>query len=212
MKQFVFIGICLFLFSTATQAETMYVNDIVKITLRTGPGIDHKIIAMIQSGQDLEVLESKDGWTLIRLPNGKEGWVLNHLLTSTIPNSLELHRLRKEQQKLTTEVDVHVQEIAKLKEENHTLRAERVRNNALVNKLSASYEDLKKESADILKMKSVYQKTVAQLGEQTQTAKALEKELQQKYITAGLCGAGILLLGFIIGFSAKRQRRRPSLL
>ena len=32
------------------------------------------------------------------------------------------------------------------------------------------------------------------------------------YIKWFLAGSGVLLVGFIIGFSAKRQRRRPSLL
>ncbi len=51
MRHLVFIGVLLILFSTAVQAETMYVSDLVEITLRTGQGIDHKIIAMIKSGQ-----------------------------------------------------------------------------------------------------------------------------------------------------------------
>ncbi len=212
MKQLVFIGIGLFLFSASIQAETLYVNDIVKITLRTGPGIDHKIITSIQSGQDVEVLKPNDGWTLIRLPNGKEGWVLSHLLTSRIPNRLVLQRLQKEHKELMAEADSQVKAIAKLKEENKNLRSELVSNKKTLNKLREFYEKLKKDSANFLKLKSDYQKAISRLDEQTKTARELEKELQHKYITVGLCGAGVLLLGFIIGFSVKRQRRRPSLL
>lgn len=212
MKQFVFIAFCLFLLPTSSRAETLYVKDIVKITLRTGPGIDYKIIAMIQSGQDVEVLKPEEGWTLVRLPNGKEGWVLSRLLTSRIPNSLLLRRLQKEHQELMVEAASQLKKIAQLKEENKNLRSELASNNIALNKLSESYKNLKKDSAGFLKLKSDYQKAIRQLDEQTNVIKKLEKELQRKYITVGLCGAAVLLLGFIIGFSARRQRRRPSLL
>lgn len=56
MKRIIFVGIWLFLFSTVVQAKTMYVSDQVEITLRTGQGTDHKIIAMIKSGDAVEVL------------------------------------------------------------------------------------------------------------------------------------------------------------
>ena len=52
--------------------------------------------------------------------------------------------------------------------------------------------------------------------EQTQRLTELEEQISRlqlyHYIKWFLVGAGVLLLGFIIGFSAKRQRRRSSLL
>ena len=51
MKRFVLVCAGLLLFAATSLAQTMYVSEIVKITLRTGKGTDHKIIDMIPSGQ-----------------------------------------------------------------------------------------------------------------------------------------------------------------
>ena len=59
---------------TATAwAEEMYVNEIVQITLRTGKGTDHKIVAMIQSGQKVEIVEPGQDWSRVRTADGREG-------------------------------------------------------------------------------------------------------------------------------------------
>jgi hypothetical protein len=56
----------------------------------------------------------------------------------------------------------------------------------------------------------------AKLTEQTQKASKYEEDLTKllwnKNIKWFLSGAGVLILGFIIGFMTKRQRRRSSLL
>jgi SH3 domain protein len=67
-----------------------------------------------------------------------------------------------------------------------------------------------------LSLKKKYQEVSTQLAEQTKRANALDKELSglemNQYIKWFLAGSGVLLAGFIIGFSAKRGRRRPSLM
>lgn len=96
MKRFIVFFIVLF--STAVHAETMYIDDIVKITVRTGPGIAHKIVAMIKSGERVEVLKTEEPdkeWSLVRITNGKEGWVLSRFLKSKEPDGLILERLKK---------------------------------------------------------------------------------------------------------------------
>lgn len=79
-------------------------------------------------------------------------------------------------------------------------------------RLRKSYNKLKDEAAGFLELKENYDETALRLSEHTEQIEKLNKELTHKYITAGLCGAGILLLGFIIGFSTKPQRRKTSLL
>jgi SH3 domain protein len=53
------------------------------------------------------------------------------------------------------------------------------------------------------------------LAEQTAKAEKLEEQLAglelNYYIKWFLAGSGVLIVGFLIGFSTKRQRRRPAL-
>ena len=216
MKHLVFIGVLLILFSTVVQAETMYVSDLAEITLRTGQGIDHKIIAMIKSGQKVEVLEPADRWTRIRLPSGKEGWVVSRFLTSKLPSRIELEKLKEKHETLLALADSPYTEISKLKDENQKLKAELAVNEKTLNALKASCETLKSESASLLKLQAGSKKSVVRLSEQQKEVERLEEELskleRRQYIHWFLSGAAVLFVGFLMGYSAKRQRRRSSFL
>ncbi len=207
------------LFSTVGQAETMYIGNIIEITVRTEPRIDRKIVAMIKSGETVEVLnpeEIEKDWSLVRITNGKEGWVLSRFLTSKEPDGRALTRLKKKHKALKNQVVSLIEENNAYKKENKKLNSELKTKKKISNKIKSSYETLKKESAEFLKLKSNYEKTSSKLTEQTKKAEKLDEELTKLLLHQNikwfLSGAGVLLLGFVIGFSAKRQRRRPSLL
>jgi len=100
MKGLCIIGMCLVLFSTPVLAENKYVNDTMNITMRTGPANDRKIISLLGIGQKVEVLQKGDEWTLVRLTNGKEGWVISRFLTDKIPSKIELNVLKSKHKAL----------------------------------------------------------------------------------------------------------------
>lgn len=220
MKRFIFIGICIVLlfvlFSGVVWAETMYVSDTIKIMLRTGPGVDHKIIAMIRSGEEVEVIEPDEKWTRVRLPSGKEGWILSRFLTSKQPSRILLERLKENHKALSLQVASLLEENTKLKKENRRFGLKLAENEEVLAMVSKSYETLKTESAEFLELKSNYEKTASQLANQTEKLKKTEKELTKLLLHQNikwfLSGAGVLVAGFILGFSAKRQRRKSSLL
>jgi len=216
MKKVAFIGICLVLFCSVSQAETLYISDFLRITMRTGPGIDHKIIEMIKSGQTVTVLEQGPEWTKIQLPTGKEGWVLNRFLTPKPPSGLLLKKLEEKHSELSLQATTLIDENERLRNENQKLDAELKSSRSNLKKVTDSYQILKSGSAEYLDLKSIYEKMVAQLDQQKKRAQNVEKELERiqfhKNIRWFLSGASVLIIGFLIGFSSRRQRRRPSLL
>jgi len=216
MKKVAFIGICLVLFCSVSQAETLYISDFLRITMRTGPGIDNKIIEMIESGQTVTVLEQGPEWTKIQLPTGKEGWVLNRFLTPNPPSGLLLKKLEEKHAELSLQVTTLIDENERLRNENQRLDAELKTSSRNLKKVTDSYQTLKSGSAEYLDLKSIYEKMVAQLDQQKKRTQNVEKELERiqfhKNIRWFLSGASVLVIGFLIGFSSRRQRRRPSLL
>ena len=210
------VGIFLLL-SAAALAETKhYINDSMTITMRTGPATDRKIIALLGVGQEVEILKTENDWTLIRLPNSKEGWVLSRFITDQTPNDLQLNALKNEFNNLQTTT-------ASLKEENKSLNAENKKlstdlkaNETKLKNLDKAYETLKRDSKQFLDLQAKYKASTSELTEQTQKAQKFEDELTKllwnQNIKWFLSGAGVLVLGFIIGFSTKRQRRHSSLL
>ena len=216
MKGLCIIGMCLILFSTPVLAENKYISDNMKITLRTGPGNDRKIISMLGVGEKVEVLELGDEWTLVRLDNGKEGWVISRFLTDEIPSDIQLKILKSKHEDLMADA-------LKIKEENSLLKAENKKVNTEfteitkeLQKTSKDYESLKRDSKEFLNLQSKFKESSSKLAEQTKKAEKFEDELTKllwnQNIKWFLSGAGVLILGFIIGFSTKRQRRRSSLL
>ena len=207
------------LFSTIVQAETIYVCDTIEIMVRTGPGINHKIVAMIKSGEKLELLKSEeqtDDWSFVQITNGKKGWVLSRFITSKEPAGLSLARLKNKHKELKNQTLSLIEENKVYKNENEKLNSEVKINEKISNEIKLSYETLKKDSAEFLELKSNYKNISSKLAEQTKKAEKVEKQLTKLLLHQNikwfLSGAGVLFLGFVIGFSAKRQRRRSSLL
>ncbi|MCK5195353.1 MAG: TIGR04211 family SH3 domain-containing protein, partial [Desulfobulbaceae bacterium] len=204
------------LLPAVVHAEKRYINDLLEITLRTGQGIDHKIIEIVKSGQMVEVIKPGDQWTKIRRLNGTEGWVVSRFLTSNKPNIILLKELQEKHEAIMIRTDSQLEEIAKLQEDNKELRSKLTVSAKTLNDLNNSYETLKKESGEFLQFKSNYNKATAQLTKQKQKIQKYEDELsklEQRQIFRWIfTGAGILFLGFLIGLSGKRQRRRLSLI
>jgi len=216
MKNMWIIGMCLVLFSTPVLAKSKYISDTMKVTMRTGPGNDRKIISLLRIGKKVEVLKVGDEWTLVRLDNGKEGWVINRFLTDKIPSDIELKILKSKHEALMAKAARIQEESSLLKAENKKLSTEFAVSRKKLQKTSNNYEALKRESKEFLELQSKFKASSSKLAEQTKKAEKFEEELTRllwnQNIKWFLGGAGVLILGFIIGFSTKRQRRRSSLL
>jgi SH3 domain protein len=216
LKRIVFMGIWVVCFSAVGFAETRYVTDLLKLPLRTGPSTEYKILALVESGQQLEVVEPGDSWSLVRLANGKEGYVLNRYLVAQPTSAVRLEQLQSKYTALKEQATALIEENNRFKEENKTFKSSLDSNEKTLKRLDSDYKELKAGAAEFLNLKKKYQEVSTRLAEQTKRANTLDKELSglemNQYIKWFLAGSGVLLVGFIIGFSAKRGRRRPSLM
>jgi len=216
LKQIVFLGIVLMCFSANGFAETMYVTDLLKLTLRSGPSTEHKILSVVESGQQVETLEPGEDWSLVRIASGKEGYVLTRYLVPEPTHNVRLEQLQTKHKALMQQAAALLEENTRFREESKKLTSTFDRNEKALKKMSTDYDKLKAGSAEYIELKEKYKTVSGQLAEQTKRADALDEELRaieiNQYIKWFLAGSGVLLVGFIVGFSARRQRRRPSLL
>ncbi|GBC63189.1 hypothetical protein DENIS_4182 [Desulfonema ishimotonii] len=214
MKWLTAIGTGLILWASVVQAGTMYVNDVIKITMRRGAGISHKVIGMLQSGQSVEVLDNSGDWTRIRLPDGKEGWALTRFLTPKQPNELQLTALRAKHEKLTAELAVLKTENKKLRSDNRQFSGASDESRKALDELTQSYETLRTESQDYLNVKAAYEQAATQLSEQQQRADELAERLNKlewnRNLMWFISGAGVFLIGFVMGGVNERGKRRRS--
>lgn len=200
----------------ASRAETVYVSEEFEINMRTGPGNDRKIISLIKSGNTMEILEKGQEWSMVRIPSGKEGWVLTRYITTSQPSAMVLERVRKDYDVLAAKYKELKERFDRLDAQQKATDADFSQSRRTQDELSAAYENLKKESADFLKLKQRHQEMTAELeAEKTLSAKLDEENLEMKrnrIIQWVLTGSGIVLVGFFIGlFSSSRRQPRSSL-
>ncbi len=177
----VILGLCLI--GQSSLAEETYVTDSFKVTLRTGPSIENKVIGMLPSGQPVEVLDSDGDWSYVRLlgpgARNKEGWMLSRFLVNRPPWEMQTKSLKEENIQLKEKLS-HIE-----KKLSEAADREGVTRHAL-------------ESA---------QKEVQRFAEENQKLRSSQKN----YSFA--MGALVLLFGLMIGLVIGRQqkKRRSSL-
>ena len=216
MRVFLAIGICLVWATAVWGGQAGYVSDTVEITVRTSPGMDRKIFEMIQSGQKLEILATQDDWAHIRLPSGREGWVLSRFVTNDVPAAVRLAELEKKYQHLQRQTDVPVEEISRLEGENQRLGESLAQARQTVERLEAAAAVRPAGGTVPSGVEAAYKRAVAQLAQQRQRVAHLETELKRTsrndYLRWFLAGAGVLFAGFLLGSISRSKRRRSSLL
>ncbi|MCB2185469.1 MAG: TIGR04211 family SH3 domain-containing protein [Deltaproteobacteria bacterium] len=197
--------------SLAWSQETMYISDHLQVTVRTGTSMENKIIAVLDSGDMVKLLDkTADGWGKIITPKGKEGWMLLRYLTVEKPAALKLAELDPQAKN-------YAQKLEELSKENQTLKDDLNRAQSQVKDVSQSFNRLKTESADVLKLKKDYESLKAGYQEQAQQMKMLSAENESLKFGTNLkwflAGGGVLLVGWLMGLMLHRSRRnRHSLL
>ncbi|MCI5119829.1 MAG: SH3 domain-containing protein [Candidatus Electrothrix sp. AUS4] len=67
--------------STVMQPQPVLSNQVVvtssRLNVRSGPGIQYSVSAMVYSGDVLQVLQREAGWIYVRLPDNTWGWVMS---------------------------------------------------------------------------------------------------------------------------------------
>ncbi len=212
MTRKLLFALCLLLLGGNVYAETKYVVDQIVITLRSGQSNQHQILRTLPSGTKMEVLETSDKYSRVRLTDGTEGWVLNQYMTAT---PIAKHRLASVQKKL-----------AGLEAENIRLKEELVAASSKEGDISTQYAKLKKAdeklNEELDQLRSVAAKPLQLKNENTRLKKALldienEHELVQQENQMlrdsaerewFLTGAGVIILGIILGLIAPSLRPR----
>ncbi len=217
MRLSVLFSLCFFLMVSPAHSESTYITDEIRVMVRSDAGGDRKIIAMPMSGTRVEVLEqSEDGWSKVRLPNEKEGWLLTRYLSQGLPSKEIVAKLKSENEGLRQRAKTLTEENSRLKKERNDFHEALSNQTKTANTLKESYEALKKGSSEYLSLKASYEKASKDLSTKTKRQAELEEELKalQKSQTLQwfLGGAGVLFVGLIVGYMSRRPRRRPSLL
>ena len=95
-------------------AQADYVRDELRINMRSGPGLQYRIVKLLRSGDQVARLTEQDDWVQVRSGEGEEGWVPAGYLSAAPPPSVALPRVQRRLQNAQ----------ARVKELDETLEAQ----------------------------------------------------------------------------------------
>jgi SH3 domain protein len=197
-------------------AETLYVNDVIKVPVRSGASLDNKVIAMVASGDALEVMKRGEEWTQVRLADGKEGWMTSRHLITERPYVLQFRDLERKHADMLARAAPSARELSELRDQNTQLGEALEQTRGALESLRTAHEALQRDAANVVALRSERDSARTQLAEQTQQNRQTSEELtvlaRSHNIRWFLSGAAVLLLGIAIGSSVRKKRHHSSLL
>jgi SH3 domain protein len=220
VKKTHWLGLALFISVAGLQAaESRYVTDQFKITLRSGESATHKILRMLPSGERLELLSvnESNGYSRVKTADGREGYVLTRQLMK-IPSARDrLSVAEKRLAELQQEPGRLSAKLAKLQDEHSKLQSQ---HNGLKQEKSAldkELETIRRTASSAIRIsneRNDLRKVVAELTHQAENLKQENRELSnntnQRWF---LIGGGVIIGGIIIGLilpHLRFQRRKNS--
>ncbi len=197
----------LLLISCPLFAQNRYIVGPQKVTFRATPDNTGKIIEMVQVTDRMKLVEKLDnGWSKVTDKDGREGYVVSRFLTADVPYIFLYNNLKKKNEKLQQKYDAikidHTKVIGELKTVNTKL--ENAKNNLADSQ--SSYQELKEGSAQYVQLKSKYDKLLEQMASQESEVEALESKVSTTYIFWFVAGAGVLVIGWLIGLTTRKRK------
>ena len=201
-------------------AETRYVSDELEITLRVGPSTKQRIISMLKSGTEVEILsvDPKSGYSKVRAANGKTGFVLSRFLMDE-PSAREqvasltakIQELQAEPEQVRTRLNQLQDDYARLQKDHQKLLNDK---NSITQEL-AGIRQTAANAINISNERSELRKQVVKLKQEVADLQHTNRELannrNQRWF---LIGAGVvlgsILLGWLLPYLRFKRRRTTS--
>ncbi len=214
-------------------AETGYVSDMLILTVREGPGKNFKVLKTLKSNDPVEIIEKQDKYYKIKTSDGIIGWVEKQYITNSVPDVLINASLKQkiaildQKNKALSDHNLFLKEKIKNMEKDFKIKITEI--NASLqkiinekNKLESEFEQekdkynslLKNTGGDSLKIieknKILKQQNKVLSEKIDELTKNTEDCLKSGMIKWFLAGAGVLLAGWLIGLSIRRNKRSSS--
>ncbi len=195
----------LFFAGSFSYGASVYVDGSRKITFRTGPGTDHKVIRMLDTDVKLNLLSEEGEWSKVEASEGVVGYVLNQFLSKAVPASASLEWLRSKYNSLKTENKELEKKLSLFQEQNNDLGAQILTLQKQLNQTEGDYQQLRDGSQKYLSLKTSFDKNKTKLKTIQREQIILESKLNEHYMIWFALGAGVLLLGLLIGKFGRRK-------
>lgn len=216
MKKFIsctLIVAALWLPSLSQAQTTRYVSDELEITMRNGQGIKFGIKKMLQSGTQLQVLETDPtGYSKVRTPDGAEGWVLSRYLSNSPSARNQLESSQQRIANLELEITKYKEEISALSSQNSDVDTQNLSLRERSQRLSKELDDLRRTASNAVALENEnrqLKEKLQQIDHRNQSLVIENNALKDNSTRSWfLIGAAVLFAGVVLGLILPRLRMR----
>jgi len=205
----------LLLLATTLSARTMYATDTFEIVVRSAKQITARnIVKVLSSGAPIEVRDMDNTWAVVRLEDGRTGYVETKYLIDREPYKITAERLQLEVGQQRERLATLTQQLTTLRDEYQHLQKASGLSEVQLQDIGQKYEQLRQESTttQYLETKEKYadlQRTHAEAQQQLVALNAAYTSLKSSTrLTWFLSGAGVILTGWVLGLASARWRGR----
>jgi SH3 domain protein len=219
MKKYALLLLCSILtLPQLIQAETRYVTDEFKITMRSGESTSHKILRMLDSGMAVQVLSTNpdSGYSKVRAGGG-EGYVLTRQLMREPSARDQLANMQREIDALKAAPGELRSNLANLQKEHRELSQAYKELETVKNKQEQELQSIQRTASNAIRIsneRNELRKQVADLTREVEDLKQENRDLSNEATRDWfLIGAGVIIAGILIGLilpHLRFQRRRSS--
>ncbi len=192
----IIVFLLIVIFFGSAMAESRYVTDITKITMRSAPDTEHQIIMMLKSGTRVDILEQSGQWSKVRTKNGQEGWSLSRFLVSKKPAIVLLGSLVRQNKKISDQLVSLKLENAKLLDANQKFIG-----------IEEKYNELEAKSKVFLELDKKYKDIKKKYDAQQAIIVSFEDSYRHDIKIWFIIGAVVLIVGILFGMGSKKHRR-----
>lgn len=181
--------------------------------MRNGQGIKFGIKKMLQSGTQLQVLETDPaGYSKVRTQNGAEGWVLTRYLSNSPSARDQLEASKQRVANLELEISKYKEEIASLSNQNSDVDSKNLTLREKSQRLSKELDDLRRTASNAVALENEnrqLKEKLQQIDHENQSLvienNALKDSSNRSWF---LVGAAVLFSGIFLGLILPRLRIR----
>jgi SH3 domain protein len=216
MKSYAYLAMSsvfgLLMLVSAAHARTMYVTDTIDIVMRSAKEVSSQtVMKVLSSGTPVEVSDVNGAWATVQL-DGRTGYVFERYLISRPPYKMVADRLQQEVEQQRTNLATLTEQLTTLQESHQRLQQLHTEQQAQLAEVSKQYEALREGAGHYVQLKADYaalqhaqRQSQQRLTELNNTYQFLKKSRNLLWF---LCGAGIVVAGWLFGMLTERWRGR----
>jgi SH3 domain protein len=136
-------GLAALLVAGTASAERAWIKDELRLNIRTGAGTQYRIVGVVETGDQVDIVSRADGWTQVKTGDGRTGWIPAGYLQPEAPARMVVEQHVKESAELRKRVEDLTQQVEALSGGNADLAGRDAEQQAEIDRLTRENMELR---------------------------------------------------------------------